>query len=74
MRMRVYMCMRAYIYACMRMWKYLQYTTKQPNKKRVDPLAGPQSKSLFDPLAGPQSKSLFDPSKKIKYSYKRLHF
>ena len=42
-----------------------------PNKKRVDPPSrATNQKKLLDPLAGPQSKSLFDPAKKNKYSYK----
>ena len=54
--------MRIYMRVCMRICVYVKISTiYHQTKKRVDPPAGPQSKSLFDP------------SKKIKYSYKRLH-
>ena len=61
----VYMRMRVYVYACVYIcvYAYVKISTIYH-----------QAKKRVDPPAGPQSKSLFDPSKKIKYIYKIIHF
>lgn len=53
MCMRVYvythMCMRVYMRIYMRVCVKISTIYHHQTKKRVDPPAGPQSKSLFDP-------------------------